>query len=66
MSAALKLFTEKHGEYTRFIRLMLYPQGIRAFFQPVGYWAPVREYWTQDAAPGWSPSLCVKRWRAAV
>ena len=33
MSAALKLFTEKHGEYTRFIRLMLYPQGIRAFFQ---------------------------------
>ena len=29
---ARRLFTEKHGSYVRFIRLVRYPQGIRAFF----------------------------------
>lgn len=29
---AKRLFTEQHGAYDRFIRLVRYPQGIRAFF----------------------------------
>jgi len=27
-----RLFTERHGSYARFIRLVRYPQGLRAFF----------------------------------
>src|SRR5574338_1581477 len=33
MSDALSLFTERHASYARFIQLVLYPQGIRAFLQ---------------------------------
>jgi hypothetical protein len=31
-SAVVKLFTEKHATYSQFIRVVGYPQGIRAFF----------------------------------
>lgn len=32
ISDPIRLFTEKHGSYERFIRFVRYPQGIRAFF----------------------------------
>lgn len=32
MTDASRLFSEKHGSYTRFIKAVRYPQGLRAFF----------------------------------
>ena len=53
---ALELFTGKHAVYARFIRLVLYPQGIEAFFRHAPSCAPDNASSTPDVGRGSSRS----------